>query len=88
MLPNSCFIFLLFDITGPREQINQNSAFLDGSQVYGDNACLARELRGYGGRLNVTVNQLGGKDLLPQSSTHPECRAPSGFCFIAGIFIL
>ncbi|XP_022188065.2 peroxidase-like protein isoform X2 [Nilaparvata lugens] len=69
---------------GPREQINQNSGYLDGSHIYGETACLARELRSYGGRLNVTVNTLQGKDLLPQSPSHPECRAPSGYCFIAG----
>jgi len=53
--------------------------------VYGESACLARELRGFGGRLNVTVHPVQGKDLLPQSPSHPECKAPSGYCFIAGI---
>lgn len=24
------------------------------------------------------------KDLLPQTATHPECKAPSGICFEAG----
>lgn len=70
---------------GPRDQINQNSAFLDGSVVYGEQACLGRDLRAFvGGRLNVTIHPVRGKDLLPQSPSHPECRAPSGYCFIAG----
>ncbi|XP_034243586.1 uncharacterized protein LOC117646626 [Thrips palmi] len=70
---------------GPRDQINQNTAFLDGSMVYGDQACLGRDLRAFGGgRLNVTLHPVRGKDLMPQSPLHPECRAPSGYCFIAG----
>ncbi|XP_021931926.1 peroxidasin homolog [Zootermopsis nevadensis] len=69
---------------GAREQINQNSAFLDTSQIYGEHSCMARNLRSYGGRLNVTRHPVKGKDLLPQSPVHPECKAPSGYCFIAG----
>nr|XP_018902400.1 PREDICTED: peroxidasin homolog [Bemisia tabaci] len=69
---------------GAREQINQNSAYLDASQVYGTTTCEARVLRGYNGRLNVTVPINGGKDLLPNSPSHPECKAASGYCFIAG----
>jgi len=38
-----------------------------------------------GGRLNVTIHPIAGqKDLLPLTSTHPECKAPSGICFEAG----
>lgn len=69
---------------GPREQVNQNTAFLDASQVYGENMCVARDLKGYGGRMNCTIHPAKGKDLLPQSDHHPECKAPSGYCFIAG----
>lgn len=71
---------------GPREQINQNSAFIDAAHIYGEHECQGRELRsGYGGRMNVTRHPVHGKDLLPQSPVHPECKSPSGYCFIAGI---
>lgn len=69
---------------GPREQINQNTAFLDGSQIYGENNCICQKLRGFSGRLNSTIHPTKGKELLPQSPSHPECKAPSGYCFIAG----
>lgn len=69
---------------GPREQVNQNTAYLDGSVVYGENNCICNNLRGFNGRMNITVHPGRGKDLLPQSATHPECKAPSGYCFIGG----
>lgn len=76
-------------ILGPREQINQNSAFLDAAHIYGEHHCQGRALRsGFGGKMNVTRHPSVGKDLLPQSPIHPECRSPSGYCFIAGKFII
>ena len=69
---------------GPREQINQNTGFLDASVVYGENSCIADVLRSFNGRMNITKHPNQAKDLLPQSATHPECRAPSGQCFIGG----
>ncbi|XP_029172750.1 uncharacterized protein LOC114941788 [Nylanderia fulva] len=69
---------------GPREQVNQNTGFLDASVVYGENSCICNILRGFNGRMNITVNTRRGRDLLPQSMTHPECKARSGFCFIGG----
>lgn len=70
---------------GPREQINQNTGFLDASVVYGENTCICNVLRGFNGRMNVTQSpHRGAKDLLPQSATHPECKTKSGFCFIGG----
>ncbi|XP_023288072.1 uncharacterized protein LOC105701787 [Orussus abietinus] len=69
---------------GPREQVNQNTGFLDASVVYGENPCVCNLLRGFNGRMNVTSHPNRGKDLLPQSATHPECKARSKFCFIGG----
>ena len=69
---------------GPREQVNQNTAFLDASVIYGENNCIANILRGFTGRMNITSHPNRGKDLLPQSATHPECKANSGYCFIGG----
>lgn len=69
---------------GPREQINQNTAFLDASQVYGENTCIANKLRSFQGRMNSTFHPVRGKELLPRSDGHPECKSPSGYCFIAG----
>lgn len=57
-------------------------------KVYGENICVARDLKGFGGRMNCTIHPIKGKDLLPQSDHHPECRAPSGFCFIAGKYFV
>uniref|UniRef100_T1KSA2 Uncharacterized protein n=1 Tax=Tetranychus urticae TaxID=32264 RepID=T1KSA2_TETUR len=71
---------------GAREQINQITPLIDGSNVYGSDPCEARMLRSFtGGRMNVTRHPIPGfKDLLPQTATHPECVAPSGLCFEAG----
>ncbi|XP_067203363.1 uncharacterized protein [Linepithema humile] len=69
---------------GPREQVNQNTGFLDASVVYGENSCICNILRGYNGRMNITSSPSRGRDLLPQSPTHPECKSRSGYCFIGG----
>lgn len=77
-------LILICRVSGPREQINQNSAFIDAAHIYGEHQCQGNELRsGFGGRMNVTRHP-SGKDLLPQSPIHPECKSPSGYCFIAG----
>ncbi|KAF8790333.1 uncharacterized protein LOC129959954 isoform X2 [Argiope bruennichi] len=70
---------------GRREQLNQVTAFVDASNVYGSDRCEARMLRTFiGGKLNVTRHPQGAKDLLPQTSNHKDCVAPSGLCFEAG----
>ncbi|KAH8389184.1 hypothetical protein KR200_003942, partial [Drosophila serrata] len=66
---------------GPRDQINQNTHFLDGSMVYGETTCLSNKLRGFSGRMNST--QLRGKELLPLGP-HPECKSRNGLCFLGG----
>jgi len=72
---------------GPRDQTNQNSAYLDLSSVYGSDSCMAKDLRAFHiGKLNVTVHHIPlRKDLMPQSSLHPECKSSSGYCFIGGL---
>ncbi|XP_060115617.1 myeloperoxidase-like [Heteronotia binoei] len=73
-----------------RNQINVITAFLDGSQVYGNDAETATTLRGSGGFM--AVNQLTDKGLaflpfntmsksIPCLKTDPEHKIP---CFLAG----
>ncbi|KAL5279193.1 DBLOX family protein [Megaselia abdita] len=69
---------------GPRDQINQNTHFLDSSQVYGENNCVASGLRGFSGRMNSTIHPIRGKELLPQSNMHPECKSKNRLCYIGG----
>lgn len=69
---------------GPRDQVNQNTHFLDASMVYGEHICLSNKLRGFSGRMNSTVRPGLGKELLPQTATHPECKSRNGLCFIGG----
>ena len=54
--------------------------------MYGSDMCEANMLRTFqGGKLNSTHHPSAGfKDLLPQTATHIECKAPSGLCFEAG----
>ena len=71
---------------GPREQLNQNTAFLDASQIYGQNICDGDNLREFSaGRLNITKPPHGrGKNLMPTTQKSDECKAESGHCFVAG----
>ncbi|BET01861.1 Animal haem peroxidase [Nesidiocoris tenuis] len=69
---------------GPREQMNQLTAYLDLSFMYGSDACAAAGLRLFvGGRLNATLVP-GRKALLPETSRNAECRSPNRICFNAG----
>nr|CAH0106290.1 unnamed protein product [Daphnia galeata] len=70
---------------GHREQLNQVTAFVDGSSTYGSDVCEMRKLRAFvGGRLNSTRHPIRGKDLLPLTGEHLECKSPSGVCFTGG----
>ncbi|CAB0004241.1 unnamed protein product, partial [Nesidiocoris tenuis] len=70
--------------SGPREQMNQLTAYLDLSFMYGSDACAAAGLRLFvGGRLNATLVP-GRKALLPETSRNAECRSPNRICFNAG----
>jgi peroxidase len=82
-------VFFYLSMAGPREQVNQNSAFLDASHVYGEHICRITSLRGSGGRMNTTVlppltPNAPVRELLPQIASNPECRASTGLCFAAG----
>lgn len=74
---------------GHREQLNQVTAFVDGSSTYGSDVCEMRKLRAFvGGRLNSTRHPIRGKDLLPLTGEHLECKSPSGVCFTGGSLLL
>jgi peroxidase len=83
---------MFYTFSGPREQINQLSAYLDASMLYGSDECLARNLRennGQGARMRIFPHPLarsGGqyKALLPRTFEQPECFTSSGECFLAG----
>jgi hypothetical protein len=73
----------------PRQQINQITAFIDGSNVYGSDEARAAWLReGVGGRLKVTPSAVG--DLLPYNDgSQPNAGSPevpdlSTELFVAG----
>ncbi|EEB18896.1 Thyroid peroxidase precursor, putative [Pediculus humanus corporis] len=76
----------------PREQINQLTAFIDASQVYGFSTDVANILRNFTndyGRLREGISYPNGKPLLPFAENHPnDCRRDPGEseieCFIAG----
>lgn len=71
---------------GPREQLNQDTPFLDAGQVYGSTEESANDLRTFeGGKLRVSI--VDGRDFLPQTDTIENCNIPpdSGLkCFLAG----
>jgi len=68
---------------GPREQVNQITAWLDGSNVYGSDDAEAAKLRLLGGgRLRVTRVQ--GRDLLPLNPAECSDDVRHRYCFSAG----
>ncbi|KAF2361584.1 hypothetical protein FHG87_007666 [Trinorchestia longiramus] len=68
---------------GPREQMNQITAYIDSSNVYGSSQQVMSSLReGRGGRLRVT--QQDERELLPEDQRALGCRATRPLCFRAG----
>ncbi|XP_060521793.1 chorion peroxidase-like isoform X1 [Cylas formicarius] len=69
---------------GSREQVNQNTPYLDGSAIYGENNCVLQMVKGENGRLNASDLGDGFKDYLPRTTTNVECKSASGLCFYGG----
>ncbi|XP_060522222.1 chorion peroxidase-like isoform X2 [Cylas formicarius] len=71
-------------LLGSREQVNQNTPYLDGSVIYGENNCVLQMVKGQNGRLNSSDLGDGSKDYLPRTTTNSECKSASGLCFYGG----
>ncbi|UYV75020.1 hypothetical protein LAZ67_12002124 [Cordylochernes scorpioides] len=76
---------------GPRWQINQISAYIDGNFIYGSDEEVASRLRLFkGGRLKSSTmfRDMGYKDLLPMKTVNPDlgciARPRNMYCFDAG----
>ncbi|XP_066986396.1 peroxidase-like [Macrobrachium rosenbergii] len=75
---------------GPREQLNQHSAYLDGSVIYGVKKETADSLRTFqNGALKAQVTREGQRLLPPSSNINDGCNIRDKFnngkfCFVAG----
>lgn len=73
---------------GPREQLNAITAYIDSSNLYGSDPCINQQLREYvGGRMKVLKHPMSPnlfKPLMPRHAHNPECKSPTGKCFMTG----
>ncbi|XP_014241240.1 peroxidase-like [Cimex lectularius] len=68
---------------GPREQMNQITGYLDGSNIYGSNDNTARSLRTFrGGQLRI--QNIRGRTLLPDNPGECTDQSNTVACFRAG----
>jgi hypothetical protein len=89
-----CETYYVAITAGPREQLNQASAYLDGSVVYGPSLNLTLQLRTMsGGQLRMSVAP-SGRTLLPYSTdTSDGCNqkeeiAQGRYCFTSGTSVV
>lgn len=71
---------------GYREQLNLLSAFLDGTQIYGDSYNKSLELRLFSGGLLKSSTGVTARPYLPQSDSQCSNVDESMMCFKAGEF--
>ncbi|XP_046572568.1 myeloperoxidase-like isoform X2 [Haliotis rubra] len=74
--------------SAPVEQLNQITAYIDASQVYGSSQEEQNTLRTFvDGLLNVSSVVSTPRELLPEDTANPDScnqQVPSDFCFLAG----